>query len=82
MSQRYLAGFIQAGLFNPLAAPPPPTYTYELWSWGYNAQGQLGLKVWPHPFGPSVGPRLYLARLATKLGCGQWIIFFACGGRF
>jgi len=34
MSQRYLAGFIQAGLFNPLAAPTGiPAYTYELWSW-------------------------------------------------
>ena len=43
MSQRYLAGFIQAGLFNPLVAPPPPTYTYELWSWGQNTSGQLGL---------------------------------------
>lgn len=43
MSQRYLAGFIQAGLFNPLAAPGAPTYTYELWSWGRNASGALGL---------------------------------------
>tara|TARA_R110000868_G_scaffold122753_1_gene325462 strand:+ start:189 stop:1340 length:1152 start_codon:yes stop_codon:yes gene_type:complete len=42
MSQRYLAGFIQAGLFNPLVAPTP-TYTYELWSWGSNSFGQLGL---------------------------------------
>jgi alpha-tubulin suppressor-like RCC1 family protein len=43
MSQRYLAGFVQAGLFNPLAAPTPSGYTYELWSWGANGGGQLGL---------------------------------------
>ena len=43
MSRRYLAGFIQAGLFNPLAAPTPSAYTYELWSWGRNTNGQLGL---------------------------------------
>jgi alpha-tubulin suppressor-like RCC1 family protein len=43
MSRRYLAGFIQAGLFNPLAAPGAPTYTYDLWSWGRNSSGQLGL---------------------------------------
>jgi len=42
MSQRYLGGWIQAGLFNPLAAPTG-TYLYELWSWGFNTQGQLGL---------------------------------------
>ena len=45
MSQRYLAGFIQAGLFNPLAAPTGiPAYTYELRSWGKGATyGTLGL---------------------------------------
>ena len=43
MSRRYLGGWIQDGLFNPLAAPGAPTYTYELWSWGNNSIGQLGL---------------------------------------
>jgi len=43
MSQRYLGGWIQDGLFNPLAAPTPSAYTYELWSWGYNPYGKLGL---------------------------------------
>ena len=42
MSRRYLAGFVQAGLFNPLVAPTP-TYLYNLLSWGYNGFGQLGL---------------------------------------
>jgi alpha-tubulin suppressor-like RCC1 family protein len=43
MSRRYLGGWIQDGLFNPLAAPGAPTYTYELWSWGSNYVGGLGL---------------------------------------
>ena len=43
MSRRYLGGWIQDGLFNPLAAPGAPTYTYELWSWGNNFVGGLGL---------------------------------------
>ena len=42
MSRRYLAGFVQDGLFNPLVAPTP-TYLYNLFSWGNNSQGQLGL---------------------------------------
>ena len=42
MSNRYLAGFVQAGLFNPLIAPTP-TYFYNLYSWGSNNFGQLGL---------------------------------------
>ena len=42
MSQRYLGGWIQAGLFNPLAAPTG-SYFYELWSWGRNNSGKLGL---------------------------------------
>ena len=42
MSRRYLAGFVQDGLFNPLVAPTP-TYLYNLFSWGYNNYGQLGL---------------------------------------
>ena len=44
MSQRYLGGWIQDGLFNPLATPTGiPAYTYELWSWGQGANGALGL---------------------------------------
>ena len=43
MSQRYLGGWIQDGLFNPLAAPTPSGYTYEMWSWGHSSYGQLGL---------------------------------------
>ena len=43
MSRRYLAGFVQDGLFNPLVAPTPSSYLYNLFSWGNNSQGQLGL---------------------------------------
>jgi len=42
MSNRYLAGFVQDGLFNPLVAPTGTTY-YNLYGWGSNANGQLGL---------------------------------------
>ena len=41
MSRRYLAGFVQDGLFNPLVVPTP-SYLYNLLSWGSNAYGQLG----------------------------------------
>jgi alpha-tubulin suppressor-like RCC1 family protein len=43
MSGRYLGAWEQAGLFNPLNAPPAPTYTYYLYTWGSNNYGQLGL---------------------------------------
>jgi len=44
MSLRYTAAWLQDGAFNPLTAPTPiVTYTYELWSWGGNASGELGL---------------------------------------
>ena len=42
MSMRYLGAWLQAGKFNPLAAPTP-NYTYNLYSWGRNDFGQLGL---------------------------------------
>ena len=42
MSRRYLAGFVQDGLFNPLVAPTG-TIVYNLLSWGRNNCGQLGL---------------------------------------
>ena len=42
MSERYIGAWEQAGLFNPLNAPTP-SYTYNLYSWGYNNQGVLGL---------------------------------------
>ena len=41
MSYRYGASFVDPGL-NTLVAPTP-TYTYYLYSWGYNNYGQLGL---------------------------------------
>lgn len=41
MSYRYDASFIDPGL-NTLVAPIP-SYTYELWSWGNNSIGTLGL---------------------------------------
>jgi alpha-tubulin suppressor-like RCC1 family protein len=41
MSERYVAGFIQAGAFNPLT-PRNSGYLYNLYSWGSNAFGQLG----------------------------------------
>jgi alpha-tubulin suppressor-like RCC1 family protein len=40
MSGRYLGGWEQAGLFNPLVAP---TLQYNLFSWGINNGGVLGL---------------------------------------
>jgi alpha-tubulin suppressor-like RCC1 family protein len=45
MSLRYTGAWLQDGAFNPLTAPTPipVSYTYELWSWGRNTQGQLGL---------------------------------------
>ena len=42
MSFRYQGAWIQAGLFNPLAAPPP-ILLYNLYTWGQNNYGQLGL---------------------------------------
>ena len=42
MSMRYLGAWLQAGKFNPLAAPTA-SYTYNLYSWGSNLRGQLGL---------------------------------------
>jgi len=42
MSERYVGAWEQAGLFNPLVAPTPQ-YTYNLYAWGINTQGQLGL---------------------------------------
>jgi len=43
MSERYVGAWEQAGLFNPLNAPTPSSYTYYLYSWGVNSSGQLGL---------------------------------------
>jgi alpha-tubulin suppressor-like RCC1 family protein len=43
MSLRYTGAWLQDGAFNPLVAPPPPTITYYLYSWGRNTNGQLGL---------------------------------------
>ena len=43
MSFRYPGAWIEDGAFNPLTAPPPPSYAYNLISWGANTQGQLGL---------------------------------------
>ena len=40
MSLRYTGAWMQDGKFNPLTAPTP-NYNYSLWSWGYNAFGQL-----------------------------------------
>lgn len=42
MSERYVGAWEQAGLFNPLNAPTPSYYTYNLYSWGYNGFGSLG----------------------------------------
>ena len=42
MSYRYSNSFIKPGL-NTLTSPSPSSYTYELWSWGLNSSGQLGL---------------------------------------
>jgi alpha-tubulin suppressor-like RCC1 family protein len=42
MSLRYTGAWLQDGAFNPLTAPTP-IYNYELYSWGLNNQGQLGL---------------------------------------
>ena len=42
MSNRYLGGFIQNGLFNPLIAPTP-SYLSNLFGWGLNTDGQLGI---------------------------------------
>jgi alpha-tubulin suppressor-like RCC1 family protein len=42
MSERYVGGWEQAGLFNPLNAPTP-TYLPYLYAWGGNSFGQLGL---------------------------------------
>ena len=42
MSLRYVGAWVTDGGFNPLVAPTP-SYTYGLWSWGYNNYGQLGL---------------------------------------
>jgi len=42
MSERYVGAWEQAGLFNPLVAPTPSTY-YNLYTWGNNNAGQLGL---------------------------------------
>lgn len=42
MSNRYQGAWLQNGAFNPLAAPTP-IYTYGLYSWGRNNNGQLGL---------------------------------------
>ena len=41
MSMRWQAAIIKPG-FNPLGTQTT-TYLYELWSWGYNAFGRLGL---------------------------------------
>lgn len=43
MSLRYTAAWLQDGAFNPLVAPPPPSTTYYLYDWGFNAPGNLGL---------------------------------------
>jgi alpha-tubulin suppressor-like RCC1 family protein len=42
MSLRYTGAWLQDGAFNPLTAPTP-IIGYELYSWGANSQGQLGL---------------------------------------
>jgi len=42
MSLRYTGAWLQDGAFNPLTAPTP-SYTYGLWSFGQNDQGQLAL---------------------------------------
>lgn len=42
MSLRYTGAWMQDGAFNPLTAPAP-IYQNELWSWGANGNGQLGL---------------------------------------
>jgi len=42
VSYRYGASYLDPGL-NTLVAPPPPTYTYNLYAWGSNNGGQLGL---------------------------------------
>ena len=56
MSRRYLAGFVQAGLFNPLVAPTAGTFLYNLLSWGDNSSGQLGLgNVTNYPSPKQVG---------------------------
>ena len=43
MSFRYPGAWIEDGAFNPLTAPTPIYSPSTLWSWGYNAFGQLGL---------------------------------------
>jgi alpha-tubulin suppressor-like RCC1 family protein len=68
MSRRYLAGFIPAGLFNPLAAPTP-SYTLELWAWGSNAYYELGLGNLTYRSSPNqVGALTSWNKIAT----GQW----------
>jgi alpha-tubulin suppressor-like RCC1 family protein len=42
MSYRYANAIVKPGL-NTLVAPPPPTFLYNLYSWGANNSGQLGL---------------------------------------
>ena len=42
MSLRYTGAWMQDGAFNPLTAPTP-IYQNELWAWGLNGNGQLGL---------------------------------------
>ena len=49
MSFRYAAGINKPG-FNPLAAQ---TTTYDLYAWGYNASGQLGLGTTTRSVTPS-----------------------------
>jgi len=43
MSLRYTGAWLQDGAFNPLVAPPPPSTTYYLYSWGDGGQGASGL---------------------------------------
>ena len=42
MSERYVGGWEQAGLFNPLNAPTP-SYLYYITDFGTNSSGELGL---------------------------------------
>lgn len=42
MSLRYTGAWLQDGAFNPLTAPTP-SYIYNLYTWGTNNYGQLGL---------------------------------------
>jgi alpha-tubulin suppressor-like RCC1 family protein len=90
MSLRYTGAWLQDGAFNPLVAPPPPSTTYYLYSWGYNSSGELGLGNTTYYSSPKQVGALtdwldiaagYAHTLAIKTNGTLWAWGNASGGR-